>query len=194
MLIGENIAFIRKTKGLSQNKLAKAAGISQSGINDIEAGKKSPRFETLELIANGLEVDISELVSDNKVHELSFMNKQWLYEIQKESVRQNKKRWELKRHPHLWFSIIGKEYGDMCNAFIGYAFDEENDHLEDMQRVATKIAAACVAMLECIDEQINESKAQGQVCRVCGCTDDNACDGGCYWVEKDLCSQCVGII
>lgn len=33
-------------------------------------------------------------------------------------------------------------------------------------------------------------------CRVCGCTDDNAClDGGtgpaCHWVEEDLCSACV---
>lgn len=29
-------------------------------------------------------------------------------------------------------------------------------------------------------------------CRVCGCTDDCACPGGCYWVEPDLCSACVG--
>lgn len=28
-------------------------------------------------------------------------------------------------------------------------------------------------------------------CRVCGCTDDMACLGGCYWVEPDLCSRCV---
>lgn len=31
-----------------------------------------------------------------------------------------------------------------------------------------------------------------QQCRICGCTWDNACKGGCYWVEEDLCSQCVG--
>lgn len=30
-----------------------------------------------------------------------------------------------------------------------------------------------------------------RVCRVCGCTWNNACPGGCYWVEKDLCSSCV---
>lgn len=29
-----------------------------------------------------------------------------------------------------------------------------------------------------------------QACRVCGCTNDNACPGGCYWVEEDLCSAC----
>ncbi len=27
-------------------------------------------------------------------------------------------------------------------------------------------------------------------CRVCGCTEDHACEGGCYWVELDLCSAC----
>lgn len=28
-------------------------------------------------------------------------------------------------------------------------------------------------------------------CRICGCTDDRACPGGCYWVEEDLCSKCA---
>jgi hypothetical protein len=28
-------------------------------------------------------------------------------------------------------------------------------------------------------------------CRACGCTDRCACDGGCSWVETDLCSACV---
>ncbi len=27
-------------------------------------------------------------------------------------------------------------------------------------------------------------------CRVCGCTDDQACAGGCWWVADDLCSAC----
>ncbi len=31
-----------------------------------------------------------------------------------------------------------------------------------------------------------------RVCRVCGCTWNNACPGGCYWVEFDLCRECVG--
>lgn len=29
------------------------------------------------------------------------------------------------------------------------------------------------------------------VCRVCGCTDERACEGGCRWVDIDLCSRCV---
>lgn len=27
-------------------------------------------------------------------------------------------------------------------------------------------------------------------CRVCGCTDERACRGGCYWIGPDLCSRC----
>ena len=30
-------------------------------------------------------------------------------------------------------------------------------------------------------------------CRVCGCTDFKACEGGCYWVEDDLCSKCAEV-
>ncbi len=29
-------------------------------------------------------------------------------------------------------------------------------------------------------------------CRVCGCNEEMACAGGCYWVEDGLCSSCVG--
>jgi hypothetical protein len=31
----------------------------------------------------------------------------------------------------------------------------------------------------------------GPRCRVCGCSDDNACEGGCVWATPDLCSRCV---
>lgn len=30
-----------------------------------------------------------------------------------------------------------------------------------------------------------------RTCRVCGCTDDHACEGGCWWVDRDLCSSCA---
>ena len=37
----------------------------------------------------------------------------------------------------------------------------------------------------------------GQVCRVCGCSDYDACwdvviEEPCGWVEEDLCSRCAG--
>lgn len=30
-----------------------------------------------------------------------------------------------------------------------------------------------------------------QVCIGCGCTDDRACEGGCWWVTRDVCSSCA---
>lgn len=38
-----------------------------------------------------------------------------------------------------------------------------------------------------------EDPAGGGTCRGCGCTDDHACEGGCFWVEDDLCSRCAAI-
>jgi len=29
------------------------------------------------------------------------------------------------------------------------------------------------------------------VCRECGCTPWTPCEGGCYWVDADLCSACT---
>lgn len=43
-----------------------------------------------------------------------------------------------------------------------------------------------------IDGEIDYlAKPKEQKCRVCGCTDNNACPGGCYWEEQDLCSKCA---
>jgi len=33
--------------------------------------------------------------------------------------------------------------------------------------------------------------AKAPICRSCGCSDFFACEGGCSWVEPDLCSSCV---
>lgn len=45
------------------------------------------------------------------------------------------------------------------------------------------------AMLE---ERMAEEDESDPACRVCGCTEERACPGGCWWVEPDLCSECVG--
>lgn len=37
-----------------------------------------------------------------------------------------------------------------------------------------------------------ETERTKRRCRRCGCTDEAACSGGCYWVASDLCSSCAG--
>lgn len=36
-----------------------------------------------------------------------------------------------------------------------------------------------------------EAELVSTACRVCGCTDERACDPPCWWVEDDLCSRCA---
>lgn len=31
----------------------------------------------------------------------------------------------------------------------------------------------------------------GPICRECGCTEHDACDGGCAWADESLCTSCV---
>ena len=57
------IADERMKRGLSQNQLAKLAGIPQSVLSDIECGKtKAPRIDTLQAIAAALGVTVDELI------------------------------------------------------------------------------------------------------------------------------------
>ena len=38
--------------------------------------------------------------------------------------------------------------------------------------------------------EVKVESLEERKCRLCGCTQNNACEGGCYWVEIDLCSKC----
>jgi hypothetical protein len=29
-----------------------------------------------------------------------------------------------------------------------------------------------------------------QTCRVCGCTEDDGCEAGCWWIAENVCSEC----
>ncbi|MBN2650780.1 MAG: helix-turn-helix transcriptional regulator [Spirochaetales bacterium] len=53
----ENIKKYRKVCGLSQEKLAELCGTSTSYIGLLETYKKSPRLDTIERIANALEIE-----------------------------------------------------------------------------------------------------------------------------------------
>ena len=60
------------------------------------------------------------------------------------------------------------------------------------QVVEGQITINLTVNADIMDELIEEvQRLDAPRCRICGCTDNNACPGGCYWVEEDLCSQCV---
>lgn len=65
--IGSNLKKERKKAKLTQGQLAeKTAKLDASKISDIENGKEDFMFSTLLEIANGLGVDIGELIKKEK--------------------------------------------------------------------------------------------------------------------------------
>lgn len=64
MHIGQRIQQKMKEQHISQNKLAKAAQISQSGISSIISGASSPKENTLQAIAKALNCSVSELMGE----------------------------------------------------------------------------------------------------------------------------------
>lgn len=61
--VGERIKAARLAAGISQNQLAKRAGVSQAGLSAIESTTKSPNVDTLERIANALHIPLQELLA-----------------------------------------------------------------------------------------------------------------------------------
>lgn len=62
MSIGTNLKRIRKDKGMSQQELAEAVGVTQSMIAQIERGTKALTMELGKEIAKVLEVKIDKLL------------------------------------------------------------------------------------------------------------------------------------
>ena len=67
MSVRERIAAIMAIKKISQNRLAKSVGISQSGLSSILRGASSPKEDTLRLIASGLGVSVTDLLGDETI-------------------------------------------------------------------------------------------------------------------------------
>jgi len=65
MTVGERISIKMKEKKISQNKLAKAAQISQSGLSSIINGASSPKENTLQAIATALDCPVSDLLGED---------------------------------------------------------------------------------------------------------------------------------
>jgi transcriptional regulator with XRE-family HTH domain len=60
--VGAEVRRLRKSQGLSQEILAKSAGLSQSYVGRIETGDKIPTLSALDSVAVALGVTSSELL------------------------------------------------------------------------------------------------------------------------------------
>lgn len=55
-------------------------------------------------------------------------------------------------------------------------------HIDFLDRLGERLAAG-----------VGDWPTPARSCRVCGCTDEYGCDGGCSWAGPDLCSACVPV-
>ena len=85
MDISNRIKYFRTQKGITVNKLANLAGISQSYLRDIELGNKQPTVEYLSYICDGLGISLAAFFNDEASDELGLLINRLNYK-QKESL------------------------------------------------------------------------------------------------------------
>lgn len=61
---GSRVAELRKSRGLSQEKLAFEIGMDLTSVNEIERGKRNPTLRTVVKIAQAFGLTPAELLSD----------------------------------------------------------------------------------------------------------------------------------
>lgn len=64
MTFGERLVMLRKKAGLTQDQVAKKAGITREVYNSYEKGIRTPRLEYLKRLADALETDYNGLIGD----------------------------------------------------------------------------------------------------------------------------------
>ncbi len=70
MSFAENLKAIRKSKGYSQKDIAEKLSVSQPSYAQYENGKRNPKYETMEKIANALDIEIKALLPNTDYNKL----------------------------------------------------------------------------------------------------------------------------
>ena len=60
-IFGLNVARVRETKGLSQDKLAEKADIDRTYLSGIERGVRNPGIKTVIRLSNALDVGVEKI-------------------------------------------------------------------------------------------------------------------------------------
>ncbi len=61
---GKRLRELRQARALTQTTMADRFGIDRTFISDVERGKKAPSLPTIEVLALGLKISISDLLAD----------------------------------------------------------------------------------------------------------------------------------
>jgi len=67
MTLGHTIKKLRMSQMLTQRKLAQMAGVTASALNHIELDKGKPSFETLQKVAQALNMKVWEILKETDI-------------------------------------------------------------------------------------------------------------------------------
>jgi len=65
MTVAQRIIELREKRGLTTNRLANLAGVSQSHLREIEMGERNPTVETLSYFCEALGVSLEEFFRES---------------------------------------------------------------------------------------------------------------------------------
>ena len=66
-VLGQNIKYFRTKLGMTQEELAKQAGINRSYLASLERGRRNTTVKTVEMLAKALGVSTMDLVKSQDV-------------------------------------------------------------------------------------------------------------------------------
>lgn len=81
------------------------------------------------------------------------VQKKIIEKVLEERKRQDEK-WGVQDHcTPVWATIIGEEYGEMCQAINEFGFNPTRKTEEAIYTEAIQTIASCMAMLECLERK-----------------------------------------
>lgn len=66
MKFSDKVFYLRQKNKLTQVELAERAHLTQSTIQAYESGRAKPMYNSMAALANALEVDVNDLMNDEK--------------------------------------------------------------------------------------------------------------------------------
>ena len=80
-----------------------------------------------------------------------------LSEVMGERLRQEDKWGQQNHDPFTYLAILGEEFGEACQAAVQATMEpDKNTTWDDYRDELIQIAAVAVAMVECLDRNVNK--------------------------------------
>lgn len=86
MTFGDKLRAVRKEKGLTQKALGELCGMSNEMVRRYELGIRNPKWETIERLANGLDVSMSYLTNYRSSEEIKRLEEMQISEKEFDSL------------------------------------------------------------------------------------------------------------